>query len=1391
MSTSTQPDTFVRTYADEVYRFPTMVRHNGAVVAFAMDGHRRIHYTVLDFGPGGSTSVNDADHWSPNPQLLMFSNEIASVGFGVADQAQLPMVRTGTTEAVPAGQAVRADELDPFLSTTARFSAAAPFQVVSDGRYVYLFRQAITEPDAAAVTAAELALLDPHATDDMRRHAADLITDRANMAYAADASGQPVLDAHGRRVPLVAGALLVDRFVLVGTQLQPKREVRYQRSRSRTRAAGRTDSLGAADLNKVPFVEPTQHLRFVPSITEGRFAVVLVPTQVAEVFRWQLFTHDAGGDVVWCYSIERTSDGLFDTRGAQPLTCTDHPDVYALTPGTCPRPAVDDPTAVCGKLLVARLPDGGASRTALAFPADGSGVVTLDGAGATGTEFTVEAWLAPDVVAAGERALVTCAGDDKTAGPSIWVRDARSLRIGFGDGTAFHDVTTPELLAPSTWNHLAVTYAAGLLQVYVNGTVRFASSDFGNAVPSPTPIAAIGAPSHGYGGQIDDLRVWGVALSAPDVETGRHATLTGLEAGLVGYWRLDEGRGTATWDAATYAKGLLDGPAWVTSTAPLATAAGLSRSALRLDGRSVSGGLAATLYYQQEKAVSGYAGSAPAPLKQAARVMLAAVTSTATATASSTVVAVDFGVAVDGTLAQAPGELALTELDVPGGGPGTGADALAKVFSARADVAELTQELADDGAALSAASQASDAITAVLAGQDPGTMPAQYADIAATIASYQAISAHLAALRQSFGQVERLLLTQLIAISEASQSAAQATLAQYQSAVSATVATLTPKVADERERLAAAQAALVELEQLLNGDTVLPMPLLDVDASGLTTSGAVLGFAPASGVPVLVDSALGRVTLYFRDDAGQFLLAYFDTFTGRAMLHVPADAGEVTFVARSAAAEMDEVSITVSAGADDTTCTLVVTLPGDAGVTETWTDLPRDTTSLDVILNGTAQPTFLATVKAASGKADTLTLNSPLQVPVPAGALVTLGATVLTTTASAARGALSLSVQPKEISVADGAPLNRIAYDYASASSTRAGTDLSRGSALVAVDVRSATGAMQLGTAELLGSTASCQWFAAPPGTTIDFNGKTTRAGVLANTAIRLDGKSGVTLAAHDELDITGAVSIEAWVRPGSTQGYGNIVVHGFTMQPNGEVFLRIANGQYQIGSWDGTDHFAASAVPAGDVGTWVHLAGVYDGTAWHLYRNGLLLALVRRRDRGGRGGRGLGRWHDVRRRRPLLHRRHRRRADLEPAARRAGDHRRDEQAAHRCRGGPRGLPLHGRRRARRPRRERGRHAGGGHPGAGAIAAAARPAGRLRRHWRRVDGDVGQPVGLGGQPPVASSQQRVVVRAGPAPAADGSPLRRRGRASRRAARRSRIGNHRRDHRRGVGSAVRH
>jgi hypothetical protein len=67
-----------------------------------------------------------------------------------------------------------------------------------------------------------------------------------------------------------------------------------------------------------------------------------------------------------------------------------------------------------------------------------------------------------------------------------------------------------------------------------------------------------------------------------------------------------------------------------------------------------------------------------------------------------------------------------------------------------------------------------------------------------------------------------------------------------------------------------------------------------------------------------------------------------------------------------------------------------------------------------------------------------------------------------------------------------------------------------------------------------------------------------------------------------------------------------NILAHGHATSPAGEVFLRINNGSYQVGSWNGTNHFTSAAIPAGDLGQCVHLAGVYDPAAgqWRLYRN-------------------------------------------------------------------------------------------------------------------------------------------------------------------------------------------
>ena len=126
------------------------------------------------------------------------------------------------------------------------------------------------------------------------------------------------------------------------------------------------------------------------------------------------------------------------------------------------------------------------------------------------------------------------------------------------------------------------------------------------------------------------------------------------------------------------------------------------------------------------------------------------------------------------------------------------------------------------------------------------------------------------------------------------------------------------------------------------------------------------------------------------------------------------------------------------------------------------------------------------------------------------------------------------------------------------------------------------------------------------------FNGGTGNDYLVGgtNSFLSLDGINDyVNLNNPSHLNFTGDITIEAKVKLKATDGMRDIVAHDYTLSPNSSVFLRIWNGQYQIGSWNGTDYMATYAIPSEDIGNWVHLAGVYDSQAqaWKLYRNGVL----------------------------------------------------------------------------------------------------------------------------------------------------------------------------------------
>ncbi|MFL7810682.1 MAG: LamG-like jellyroll fold domain-containing protein, partial [Anaerolineae bacterium] len=88
-----------------------------------------------------------------------------------------------------------------------------------------------------------------------------------------------------------------------------------------------------------------------------------------------------------------------------------------------------------------------------------------------------------------------------------------------------------------------------------------------------------------------------------------------------------------------------------------------------------------------------------------------------------------------------------------------------------------------------------------------------------------------------------------------------------------------------------------------------------------------------------------------------------------------------------------------------------------------------------------------------------------------------------------------------------------------------------------------------------------------------------------------------------------------AWVRPDATDGTRDIIYHGLGSSLEGrQMFLRIKDGYYEFGEVSNTTGvwLAQYAIPPGDVGQWVHIAGTRDvgWGAWKLYRNGEWVAL-------------------------------------------------------------------------------------------------------------------------------------------------------------------------------------
>src|SRR5262245_8578993 len=181
-----------------------------------------------------------------------------------------------------------------------------------------------------------------------------------------------------------------------------------------------------------------------------------------------------------------------------------------------------------------------------------------------------------------------------------------------GNGSGTYVVLIGNTSVPvSSWHHVAATLDNGALRVYLDGLLDGELDDASMVdwadlpeifppgqvnYPSPAQLY-LGADKHNqlglgptipdfdfYEGTLDEAQVWSRALTQAEIAFYRRISLTGLEPGLIHYWKFDEGAGTVAFDEATHQADLTlyPGATWVVSTAPVnVTAVGETHDAPR------------------------------------------------------------------------------------------------------------------------------------------------------------------------------------------------------------------------------------------------------------------------------------------------------------------------------------------------------------------------------------------------------------------------------------------------------------------------------------------------------------------------------------------------------------------------------------------------------------------------------------------------------------------------------------------------------------------------------------------------------------------------------------------------------------------------------------------
>jgi Ca2+-binding RTX toxin-like protein len=181
--------------------------------------------------------------------------------------------------------------------------------------------------------------------------------------------------------------------------------------------------------------------------------------------------------------------------------------------------------------------------------------------------YTIEAWVKPDKT--GALGIVGWGTYGKSNAVNGLKLEADGIRNYWQD----NDIKAAIKVSLNEWHHIAANYdsATGIRKIYLDGQkVAEGRSSSPNIATNSNFTIGKTFDQEYFSGQIDDVRVWNVARTDDQIAAQMNRQLKGNETGLVGYWNLNEGKGTAVQDLTASNKlGVIQGANWVPYDAKL------------------------------------------------------------------------------------------------------------------------------------------------------------------------------------------------------------------------------------------------------------------------------------------------------------------------------------------------------------------------------------------------------------------------------------------------------------------------------------------------------------------------------------------------------------------------------------------------------------------------------------------------------------------------------------------------------------------------------------------------------------------------------------------------------------------------------------------------------